>query len=159
MFDIGFWELALIGVIALMVVGPERLPAMARTMGLWVGRIRRYVSHVRDDIEREIQAEELRELMKESQNLNTIGESLTEAGKALEEVKRDIEADDRSSVKADENGSATAADGSTSEIDVATTDVGNVVTGGGPRATPAEETDKRSGAPDENGPTGERRSG
>ena len=63
MFDIGFWEIALIGVIALLVVGPERLPALARNVGLWVGRMRRYVAHVRDDIEREINAEEVRKLI------------------------------------------------------------------------------------------------
>jgi sec-independent protein translocase protein TatB len=63
MFDIGFWEIALIGIIALLVVGPERLPALARNVGLWVGRMRRYVSHVRDDIEREINAEEVRKLI------------------------------------------------------------------------------------------------
>ena len=52
MFDIGFWEMTLIGVIALMVIGPERLPGLVRTVGLWVGRIRRYVAQVRDDIAR-----------------------------------------------------------------------------------------------------------
>ncbi|MDX1513656.1 MAG: Sec-independent protein translocase protein TatB, partial [Gammaproteobacteria bacterium] len=95
MFDIGFWELTLIGVIALLVVGPERLPAMARTLGLWVGRVRRYVAHVRDDIEREIQAEELREMMKDSSKLNSIGGSLSEAGQVLDEFKRDVESADR----------------------------------------------------------------
>ena len=63
MFDIGFWEVAVIGVIALLVVGPERLPGLARTVGLWVGRVRRYVTHVKQDIEREIHAEEMRELI------------------------------------------------------------------------------------------------
>lgn len=158
MFDIGFWELTVIGVIALMVVGPERLPAMARTLGLWVGRIRRYVSHVRDDIEREIQAEELRELMKDSGNLNSIGESLTEAGKALNEVKRDIESADLSSAGSG-NDEAQAASQTASEIDDAATDVGKAVTGGDADAGAAAGEDEHTGSPDENIATDERRSG
>lgn len=90
MFDVGFWELALIGVIALLVVGPERLPAMARSAGLWVGRIRRYVSHVKDDIEREIRAEELREVMRESSRIESLDEELNETRDTLEAVEQEI---------------------------------------------------------------------
>ena len=86
MFEIGFWELALIGVIALLVVGPERLPALARNLGLWIGRIRRYVNHVKQDIEREIHADEVRELMKKPGSLDgTIGGGLGE----LRDVAKD----------------------------------------------------------------------
>jgi sec-independent protein translocase protein TatB len=91
MFDIGFWELALISVIALLVVGPERLPAMARSAGLWVGRIRRYVSHVKEDIEREIRAEELREMMKESTQLDALDAELGETRDTLEAAQKEIE--------------------------------------------------------------------
>jgi sec-independent protein translocase protein TatB len=63
MFDIGFWELALIGIVALLVVGPERLPRMARTAGLWLGRARRFVSSVKADIDRELAAEELKKTL------------------------------------------------------------------------------------------------
>ena len=96
MFDIGFWELTLIGVIALLVVGPERLPAMARSVGLWVGRIRRYVSHVKDDIEREIRAEELREMMQESSSIESLEEELGETRDTLKAVEKDIEEADAS---------------------------------------------------------------
>lgn len=61
MFDAGFWELLIIGVLALVVVGPERLPRLARTVGLWVGRARHAFYSVRDEIEREANAEGLRE--------------------------------------------------------------------------------------------------
>jgi sec-independent protein translocase protein TatB len=91
MFDIGFWELALIGVIALLVVGPERLPAMARSAGLWVGRIRRYISHVKDDIEREIRAEELREMMKESSQIESLDAELSETRDTLQAVEKELE--------------------------------------------------------------------
>lgn len=63
MLDIGFWELALIGVVMLLVVGPERLPKVARTAGLWVGKARRTLSAVKSEIDREIKAEELKEIL------------------------------------------------------------------------------------------------
>ena len=63
MFDIGFWELAIIGVVALLVIGPERLPQVARTAGLWLGRARRFVSTVKADIDREIAADALKQTL------------------------------------------------------------------------------------------------
>jgi len=63
MFDIGFWELTVIGVVALLVIGPERLPRVARTAGLWLGRARRFVSSVKADIDRELAAEELKKTL------------------------------------------------------------------------------------------------
>ena len=60
MFDIGFMEIALVGVVALVVIGPERLPEVARTVGTWVGRFRRFVGSVKADIDRELRQEELR---------------------------------------------------------------------------------------------------
>ena len=62
MFDFGFSELILIGVVMLVVVGPERLPKVARTAGLLLGRVQRYVSDVKSDIQREMQLEELKAL-------------------------------------------------------------------------------------------------
>jgi sec-independent protein translocase protein TatB len=65
MFDIGFWEILVILVVALLVVGPDRLPGLAREVGLWVRKIRGFVTSVRADIEQEFQAEELRKLLNE----------------------------------------------------------------------------------------------
>ncbi|TLD44299.1 MAG: Sec-independent protein translocase protein TatB [Accumulibacter sp.] len=65
MFDIGFSELMLIAVVALVVIGPERLPRVARTAGHLLGRLQRYVSTVKSDISREMQLEELRRLQSE----------------------------------------------------------------------------------------------
>jgi sec-independent protein translocase protein TatB len=62
MFDIGFTELMVIAVVALVVIGPERLPKVARTAGHLLGRLQRYVSDVKSDINREMQLEELRKL-------------------------------------------------------------------------------------------------
>lgn len=63
MFDIGALELVVIAVVALIVVGPERLPRLARTAGRWVGRARRTLLSVKEEIDREIKAEELREIL------------------------------------------------------------------------------------------------
>ena len=60
MFDIGFTELIVIGVVALIVIGPERLPKVARTAGHLYGRMQRYVSSVKSDISHEIQLDEMR---------------------------------------------------------------------------------------------------
>jgi sec-independent protein translocase protein TatB len=63
MFDIGFFEIVFIMVIALLVVGPERLPRIARTAGLWLGKMRGFVASVKADIDREVAAEDLRKTL------------------------------------------------------------------------------------------------
>ncbi len=63
MFDIGFFELVVVGVVALLVVGPERLPRLARTAGLWLGRARRTLATVKAEIDNELKAEELKEIL------------------------------------------------------------------------------------------------
>ena len=68
MFDIGFSELVVIAVVALIVIGPERLPKAARTMGHLFGRLQRYVNEVKSDISREMELDELRKLQKEVQS-------------------------------------------------------------------------------------------
>jgi sec-independent protein translocase protein TatB len=67
MFDVGFSEIVVIAVVALIVIGPERLPKAARTMGILFGRLQRYVNDVKADISREMELEELRKLQKEVQ--------------------------------------------------------------------------------------------
>lgn len=62
MFDIGFSELVVIAIVALVVIGPERLPKVARTIGLLLGRAQRYVNDVKSDINREMQLDELKKL-------------------------------------------------------------------------------------------------
>ncbi len=60
MFDIGFSELILVGIVALLVIGPDRLPSAARVAGLWVGRIKRSFNSIKEDVERELGADEIR---------------------------------------------------------------------------------------------------
>ncbi|MEO8037216.1 MAG: Sec-independent protein translocase protein TatB [Betaproteobacteria bacterium] len=78
MFDIGFSEMMVIGVVALIVIGPERLPKVARTAGALFGRMQRYVSDVKADINREIEASELKDLKK----------TMTEAASSFEDSVR-----------------------------------------------------------------------
>ena len=67
MFDVGFSEMVVVAVVALVVIGPERLPKVARTLGHLVGRMQRYVNDVKADINREMELEELRKLKDEFQ--------------------------------------------------------------------------------------------
>src|SRR5476649_2216562 len=87
-FDIGFSELVVIGLVALIVIGPERLPRVARTIGHLAGRLQRYVADVKADINREVELEELRK-MKDSvqQTATDLGTSLqSELNKAETEL-------------------------------------------------------------------------
>jgi sec-independent protein translocase protein TatB len=91
MFDVGLSELILIAVVALIVIGPERLPKVARTAGHLLGRLQRYVNDVKSDINREMQLEDLKKLQQQvadqaknmeqsvSQQLNSVETSLNES--------------------------------------------------------------------------------
>lgn len=65
MFEFGFGELLLIGVVALIVLGPERLPKVARTAGLWAGKIQHFVSNVKAELSKQIEASELADVKKD----------------------------------------------------------------------------------------------
>ena len=115
MFDIGFWEIALIGVIALLVIGPERLPGAARTAGLYVGRIRRYVAHVRSDIERELHADELRQIVNNpEQQLGGLHDIVEETKDTLTGVKRSFDEVEDAAASRSANESLSVADGNAS---------------------------------------------
>ena len=100
MFDIGFSELVVIGLVALIVIGPERLPRVARTMGHLAGRLQRYVSDVKADINREIELDELRKMRDSMQQAasemrssveSEVNKTETDLNKAVEEAKESLE--------------------------------------------------------------------
>ena len=66
MFDIGFWELTVLAIIGLIVLGPERLPVVARTMGRWVGQAKHYMSALTSELEREVKADDIRREVREA---------------------------------------------------------------------------------------------
>lgn len=77
MFDVGFSELILMAIVALVVLGPEKLPHAARVAGAWIGRIKRMVGNMQAEIEREVSAQEMRErLQKEIDAVRDAGEDL-----------------------------------------------------------------------------------
>lgn len=79
MFDIGFWELALLAVIGLIVLGPERLPVVARSVGLWIGRARGYLRDVTDELDREVRLREMREDLQRARRTLSSESGLDEA--------------------------------------------------------------------------------
>jgi sec-independent protein translocase protein TatB len=78
MFDIGFSEVILIFVIMLLVVGPERLPRIARAAGLWIGKMRGFVSSVKADIDRELATEELKKALAKQASVQELEELVDE---------------------------------------------------------------------------------
>jgi sec-independent protein translocase protein TatB len=85
MFDIGFSELMVIAVVALIVIGPERLPKVARTLGHLLGRMQRYVNDVKSDIAREMQLDELKKLQAQMQDAaNSFEQSVNKEVNATE---------------------------------------------------------------------------
>ncbi|HPT50820.1 MAG TPA: Sec-independent protein translocase protein TatB [Accumulibacter sp.] len=97
MFDIGFSEMLVIAVVALVVIGPERLPKVARTTGHLLGRLQRYVSDVKSDINREIQLDELRKLQAEieesARNVQlTLTNEVQSAQHAIEQTLQTVKA-------------------------------------------------------------------
>ena len=97
MFEIGFAEVFLLGVIALLVVGPDRLPGLARTVGVWVGKAQRMVGQVRADIEREVRADEIRKAAKEYSPTAALADVRKEVEGLASEVSGPVDLD------ADEN--------------------------------------------------------
>ena len=85
MFDIGFWELALIGVVGLVVIGPERLPGVARTLGSWVGKTRRFINQVKTDVSAELKQEELRKAIENNAGLDELKQIMNTDHFSLEE--------------------------------------------------------------------------
>ena len=122
MFDIGFWELSLIAVIALLILGPERLPRAARQAGLWAAKAKKMVSEVKSNINEELRMEELNAIKKAGEDLKSDLKSATdELGSVGQELNRsadeisgaaekvDITAAINSSAPAHESGTETEA--------------------------------------------------
>ncbi|HNE26229.1 MAG TPA: Sec-independent protein translocase protein TatB [Pseudomonadales bacterium] len=101
MFDIGFSELVLTALVALIVFGPERLPQAARTAGLWIGRFKRVLADTRREVERELGADDIRRQL----HNEAIMKSLQESPQAIERVLKDeVMVEPEKNSTADENG-------------------------------------------------------
>ena len=92
MFDIGISEIAVIAVVALVVIGPERLPKVARTVGTLLGRAQRYVNDVKAEVNREMELEELRKLQTEMKDAaRGFQEQVSSAGAEMQTAVHDME--------------------------------------------------------------------
>ncbi len=89
MFESSFLEMLVIGIVALLVIGPERLPTVARTVGRWIGKVRRFVATTRADLERELHTEELRDMLyKQEEELRNLKIMMQEKSEA---VRKELE--------------------------------------------------------------------
>ncbi|PKM12548.1 MAG: twin-arginine translocase subunit TatB [Gammaproteobacteria bacterium HGW-Gammaproteobacteria-3] len=86
MFDIGFWEICMVGLVSLLVIGPERLPKAARIAGFWLGKTRNMVASVKAEIKEELQAEEIRQILKEQAALEDLQEAADDANNAVHDL-------------------------------------------------------------------------
>ena len=96
MFDIGFAELLLIAVLGLLVLGPERLPTAVRTISLWLGRLRRSFTSIRQEIEREVGADEIRRQLHNESIMASLEDSKQSLRDGLESAADDIRSVERS---------------------------------------------------------------
>lgn len=90
MFDIGFGELLLIAVIALLVLGPERLPGAVRSATLWLARMKRAFNEIKTEFEREIGADEIRRDLHNESIMKQLGDEGREIGRDLDEVRKGL---------------------------------------------------------------------
>jgi sec-independent protein translocase protein TatB len=108
MFDMGFLELLMIGVIALLVFGPDKLPGVARSAGLWIGRMKRFLGTVKADIDKELRLQELQEQMQQSEAKNSVYEFLNETRNTLNQKIGPEDASKPNSTRINESPSANA---------------------------------------------------
>lgn len=90
MFDIGFSELCMVGLVALLVIGPEKLPKVARMAGFWVAKSKRMLASVKQEIHEEFQAEELRQSLKNQTGINEFQKILDDTSNDLHAIKDSI---------------------------------------------------------------------
>jgi len=92
MIDVSFWELCVIAIVALLVFGPEKLPSAARTAGLWIGRARRFMATVKQDLDRELHLQEIRDSIKQNEQtglqqfLEDTKETVTDLNKSVSSI-------------------------------------------------------------------------
>lgn len=89
MFDFGFWEIAIIGIITLIVVGPEKMPAIARKAGLYFGKLNRFFNKVKSDINEEIRMDEIKEQMSMDEEKIIISEVTEDIQSSVDSLKEE----------------------------------------------------------------------
>ena len=91
MFDVGFTEILLIGIVSLVVIGPERLPTVARTLGQWIGKLQRFVKGVKTDLASELDSGDLKKLIGDQrEQINELRDMVTSAQKDLQSTTQSV---------------------------------------------------------------------
>ena len=90
MFDFGFWEIAIIGIITLIVVGPDKMPALARKAGLYAGKLNKFVRKVKTDINDELKADEIKEQLSIKDEKSTLSQALDDVKDSVDQYKQEI---------------------------------------------------------------------
>lgn len=91
MFDIGFFEIVIVGIIALLVLGPEKLPGTIRTLSLWIGRLRRSFNSIKQDIEREIGADEIRRQLRNEEIMEKFRNTQAQVQDSIKSIKKETD--------------------------------------------------------------------
>jgi sec-independent protein translocase protein TatB len=99
MFDIGFSELCLVALVSLLVIGPERLPRVARMAGFWIGKTRSVIASVKAEIREELHAEELRQALKQESGMKEFRQLLDEAADAAHSIQSSVDTVKRESAQ------------------------------------------------------------
>jgi sec-independent protein translocase protein TatB len=90
MFDLGFWELALVTLVALLVIGPERLPQVMRTTGMWLGRLRGMTLSVRAELEQELYRQDIDGQITNKASLDELKQGFSEVGSELGKIGKEL---------------------------------------------------------------------
>jgi len=90
MFEVGFSEILMIGLVALLVIGPERLPKAARISGLWIGKARRTLANVKEEIKHELHAEEMRQLLQQQALTSALQQAVDETETVVADIQQSL---------------------------------------------------------------------
>ena len=101
MFEIGFFELCLVAIVALLVIGPEKLPRVARTVGLWLGKAQGMVKTVKYEIDEQLRAEELKQSIQRAKDdvKNNFSESIEDVETAFKDIQSEIKEEPAEDIK------------------------------------------------------------
>lgn len=92
MFDVGFSELIMVGLVALLVIGPEKLPKAARIAGFWLGKTRSTIASVKAEIKQELHAEEMRQMLQQRLITDELQQTVNDSEAAIKDINAAVEA-------------------------------------------------------------------
>lgn len=115
MFDIGFLELLIVAVVALLVLGPERLPVAIKTTAIWVSRIKRSFNSMRTEIERELKVDEIRQDIHNASVMDELKRTREELTQGVSDMRKSVQIDFNQSLDAEEKSKQTAAQSAVSQ--------------------------------------------